>query len=328
VAGGGYNTADTNYSFCGGGYKNTARGVFSTVAGGRDDTAKGYYAGVCSGYSNLAGDEEDDTSAFVGGGYNNSATDNHATVCGGRENIASSYSATVNGGQSNIASGVRSTVAGGWANTATGVCSFSANMSSDAIHDYSSVFNGSITTATGQTRVGNLSKATGSFTIDHPLDPMNKILNHYFVESPEMINVYRGVAHLDSDGRAEVELPDYFDELNRNPMVQLTGVGTSDIYVLEDVYGNHFAIGGAPGTKVYWTVTGDRKDPSAEITRILMPVEQIKEAELAGRSLDDDFLAVTKVQLERMGQAGPFEFRTAAGREKYERSIRALESSE
>ena len=120
------------------------------------------------------------------------------------------------------------------------------------------------TTATNQTRVGVLSKASGSFTIDHPTDPMNKILNHYFVESPEMINVYRGVAHLDADGRAEIDLPEYFDALNRNPMVQLTGVGTSDIYVLEDVEGNHFAIGGAPDTKVYWTVTGDRKDPSLQ----------------------------------------------------------------
>jgi hypothetical protein len=185
-----------------------------------------------------------------------------------------------------------------------------------------------VSTSGGQTRVGHLSKVAGTFTIDHPLDPMNKILNHYFVESPEMINVYRGVAHLDSNGRAEVILPDYFSELNRNPMVQLTGVRTSDIYVLEDVEGNQFAIGGAPGTKVYWTVTGDRKDPSAEITRILVPVEQVKEAELAGRSLDDDFLAVTKAQLERMGQAGQFDFRTAAGRDKYEKSMRAIGSSE
>jgi hypothetical protein len=107
-------------------------------------------------------------------------------------------------------------------------------------------------------------------------------------------------------------------------MVQLTGVGTSDIYVAEKVQGNRFVIGGVPGTEVYWTVTGDRKDPSAEITRIFMPVEQLKEDDLAGHSLDDDFLASTKAQLERMGEAGQFDFRTAEGREKYERSMRAL----
>ena len=53
-----------------------------------------------------------------------------------------------------------------------------------------------------------------------------------------------------------------------------------------------------------------------------------KEADLAGHSLDDDFLTATKTQLERMGEAEKFEFRTAEGREKYERSLRALEEAE
>jgi hypothetical protein len=58
-----------------------------------------------------------------------------------------------------------------------------------------------------------------------------------------------------------------------------------------------------------------------------MPVEQVKEGDLAGHSLDDDVLATTKAQLERMGQAGQFDFRTAEGREKYERSLRTLEEA-
>jgi hypothetical protein len=33
---------------------------------------------------------------------------------------------------------------------------------------------------------GNLSKGGGSFQIDHPLDPMNKLLYHSFVESPDI----------------------------------------------------------------------------------------------------------------------------------------------
>jgi hypothetical protein len=39
---------------------------------------------------------------------------------------------------------------------------------------------------------GNLSKAAGSFKIDHPLEPANKYLYHSFVESPDMMNVYNG----------------------------------------------------------------------------------------------------------------------------------------
>jgi hypothetical protein len=136
-----------------------------------------------------------------------------------------------------------------------------------------------------------------------------------------MVLIYRGIARVGSDGRAEVHLPDYFDALNRNPMVQLTGVGTSDVYVAEKVTGNRFVIGGRPDTEVYWTVTGDRKDQSAEITRIMMPVEQSKEGDLAGQSLDDDFLATTKPQLDEMGRGGEFSFRTEAGRRKYERML-------
>jgi hypothetical protein len=183
-------------------------------------------------------------------------------------------------------------------------------------------------TATAQTRVGVLSKVSGTFTIDHPLDPTNTILNHYFVESPEMVLIYRGAAVLGSDGRAAVSLPDYFDALGKNPMVQLTGVGTSDVFVAEKVTNNRFVIGGTPGKEVYWTVTAARKDPSAEITEILMPVEQAKEGSLSGRSLDDDFLATTMSQLERMGQAGRFSFRTQRGRAKYEEFVRAIETQE
>jgi hypothetical protein len=156
---------------------------------------------------------------------------------------------------------------------------------------------------------------------------MNQILNHYFVESPEMVLIYRGIAYLDADGRAEVHLPDYFSELNRNPMVSLTGVGTFEVFLDENVRDNRFIIGGKPGAEVHWIVTGERADPSAEITRTLMPVEQIKEGDLAGRSLDDDLLVSTKAQLDRMGQGGRFSFRTVAGREKYERSRQLIENA-
>jgi len=49
-----------------------------------------------------------------------------------------------------------------------------------------------------------------------------------------------------------------------------------------------------------------------------MPVEQPKTGALAGHSLDDDFLSTTKDQLDRMGAGAQFNFRTAAGRQKYE----------
>jgi hypothetical protein len=97
------------------------------------------------------------------------------------------------------------------------------------------------------------------------------------------------------------------------------------VYVVEDFKGDLFTIGGKPGTKVYWTVTADRKDPSAEIIRTITPVEQPKVGGLANRSLDDEFLVTTMAQLERMGQSAGFKFRHALEQKRYEEMKQHLE---
>jgi len=327
--------ADTGATVCGG-YDNAAMDTGCFVGGGRNNTASCRYATVGGGYGNDASERY----ATVAGGVGNSASDRYATVGGGTGNTASGFETTVAGGTDNDASASGATVAGGYYNTASGdyatVCgghhndatasgSFAANTNSNAYHDNSAAFNSMTTTGMSQLRCGAISKTGGTFTIDHPLQPMSTILNHYFVESPDMSNIYSGSAVLDGAGRAEVQLPDYFDALNRNPRVQLTGVGSPDVYVARDISGNSFAIGGPAGTKVYWQVTGDRKDQSAEAIRLMMPVEQQKTGKLAGHSLDDDFLSGAMKQLEEMGHAGEFQFRTTEGRQQYEESLRPPE---
>lgn len=52
---------------------------------------------------------------------------------------------------------------------------------------------------------GSLSKGSGTFLIDHPLDPDNKDLVHGFVESPKYELIYRGKVQL-VDGVAEVDI--------------------------------------------------------------------------------------------------------------------------
>ncbi|MEO0071651.1 MAG: hypothetical protein ABIK39_06175 [candidate division WOR-3 bacterium] len=309
-------TSGQDYSYC-------------TVTGGHDNTASGYCATVGGGQSNTASYDY----ATVAGGYTNTASGHMATVAGGRANTASGDYATATG-YLNTASGNYATVAGvystasgnygtatGYADTSAATSSFTTNNHSVVPSGYynSAAFNGQTATAANQLRCGALSKASGSFTIDHPLDPYHKILNHYFIEGPEMRNIYEGSVVLDASGRAEVKLPDYFSVLNRNPHIQLTGVGTKEVvYVAEDVKGNRFVIGGPANAKVYWQVTGERQDVSAEATRRMMPVEQPKTGELAGRMLDDDFLAGCMLQLEREGKASGLDFRTAAGRARYE----------
>jgi hypothetical protein len=131
-------------------------------------------------------------------------------------------------------------------------------------------FTGSVN-ITGNLAVGgSVSKGSGSFKIDHPLDPLNRYLVHSFVESPDMMNVYNGVVTLDSAGRARVDLPSYFEALNESFRYQLTSIGRFDpVYVAGEVKGNQFLIaGGHPGTRVSWQVTGIRKDPYAQAHRI------------------------------------------------------------
>ena len=45
---------------------------------------------------------------------------------------------------------------------------------------------------------GTLSKAGGTFRIDHPLEPERRYLVHGFVEAPEQLNVYRGTVKLNA----------------------------------------------------------------------------------------------------------------------------------
>ncbi|MBX2947589.1 MAG: hypothetical protein KF725_17295 [Cyclobacteriaceae bacterium] len=117
---------------------------------------------------------------------------------------------------------------------------------------------------------GALSKGSGTFKIDHPLDPANKYLYHSFVESPDMKNIYDGVVSLDASGRAEVILPEWFEALNKDFRYQLTCMGGhAPVFVEREISGNRFSIaGGTPGMKVSWQVTGIRKDPYAEKNRV------------------------------------------------------------
>ena len=135
---------------------------------------------------------------------------------------------------------------------------------------------------------GALSKGSGSFKIDHPLDPENKYLYHSFVESPDMMNVYNGNVILDGGGRAMVELPEWFQTVNRDFRYQLTCIGGfAPVYIEEEISGNRFRIaGGGPGMKVSWQVTGIRQDPYANLHRI--PVEEDKPPEEQGYYLHPD----------------------------------------
>lgn len=122
---------------------------------------------------------------------------------------------------------------------------------------------------------GSLSKGSGSFVIDHPLDPENKLLRHNFVESPENLLIYRGKIQLDNNGKAKVELPGYFVALTKEneATVTLTCIDTPFLtaYKWEN---DGFLISGKAGKFVSWVVYADRDDPV--IHELGRPVEEEK----------------------------------------------------
>lgn len=121
-------------------------------------------------------------------------------------------------------------------------------------------------TVSGNLNVGGNSTVVGtkSFMIDDPRDPANKYLKHFSVESNEILNIYRGVITFDASGKAIVQLPDYYDAINKNASYQLTPIGAAmpNLYIASEVNNGTFVIaGGVPEKKVSWTLTAERNDP-------------------------------------------------------------------
>jgi hypothetical protein len=135
---------------------------------------------------------------------------------------------------------------------------------------YAGVFSGNVQVT------GSLSKSSGTFKIDHPQDPANKYLYHSFVESPDMKNIYDGTIITNAQGEATVELPAYFESLNKDFRYQLTPIGQfAQVIVLDEISNNFFKIkSSVPNVKVSWQVTGIRKDAYAEANRVVVEVDK------------------------------------------------------
>jgi len=133
----------------------------------------------------------------------------------------------------------------------------------------------------GDVRIqGNLEKTSGSFVIDHPLDPENKILAHSFVESPEMLNIYKGRSHL-VNGEIIIKLPDYYDALNHpsNREINLTPInGWSPLYMKGKIENNQFTVKttpeGNPDQEFSWIVYAVRNDAYAKDHPIVVEEEK------------------------------------------------------
>lgn len=138
-----------------------------------------------------------------------------------------------------------------------------AYTSSTTATDYAGYFLGQIYATTA-------SSGIKAFKIDHPMDPENKYLIHSSVESNEMLNVYSGNAVTDASGYAVVQLPEYFETLNKDFRYQFTCINEfAQAIVGEKIHNNQFTIRtDKPNVEVSWMVSGVRHDPLANKYRI------------------------------------------------------------
>jgi hypothetical protein len=132
--------------------------------------------------------------------------------------------------------------------------------------------------------VGTITGTVKAFTIDHPLDPANKTLRHISIESPEALDVYSGNIVTDASGKAVVDLPLYFEALNKDFRYQLTVIGAfAQAIISKEIVNNKFEVAtNQPNVKVSWQVQGVRNDPYMKNTFDLK-MEEDKPASIKGK---------------------------------------------
>ncbi len=145
---------------------------------------------------------------------------------------------------------------------------------------------------------GLTTSGTKNFTIDHPLDPENKILRHASIESNEVLNQYSGNIITDSKGNATVTLPEYFEVLNKDFRYQLTVMGSfAQAIIKKEVFNNQFIIkSNCPNVKVSWQVTGVRNDRNMQYAPFV--AESEKEEKSKGKYLSPEAYGKPKSQGE------------------------------
>ncbi len=110
---------------------------------------------------------------------------------------------------------------------------------------------------------GDIAASSKSFIIDHPIDPANKYLKHFSIESDEALLIYRGQAILDENGKAVIELKDYQTAIIKNITYNLTSIGSPTVFYVEEEVseaGLFVIAGDKPGAKVNWTIYAERDD--------------------------------------------------------------------
>ncbi|GIK20057.1 MAG: hypothetical protein AMXMBFR77_21540 [Phycisphaerales bacterium] len=276
-------TTGTNYGMYGRTHGSTGTGVYGiamhttgTTYGvqGRNHSSagRGVYGYATSGSGTTYGvmGEAESTS---GRGVFGRALSGSGTTYGVRGEVSSTSGRGVYGSSSATTGTTYGVYGTSSSSSGRGVFGFSNNSTSTA----RGVLGQAAAPAVAVYAVGNShASGTKTFEIDHPLDPANKYLRHYSTEAPEPINFYSGNVVLDDAGQAWVDLPDYFEEINRDFRYQLTTIGGwAPVYVALEIEDNRFMIAGGPGgMKVSWRVEAIRNDAYVRVYGAPVEVEK------------------------------------------------------
>jgi len=256
------------------GYANTASGYYALYSNttGNYNTASGYYAlysnttgyvNTASGrtalYSNTTGNYNT-ASGYVAGRY----------ISGGGSNETGNNSVFLGYDTRALADGQTNQIVIG--SGAVGIGSNSVVLGNDSI--VTTALKGDVgigTTSPSATLDvnGSLSKNSGSFLIDHPLEPTEKLLRYGFVESPRYDLIHRGRVTL-KDGKATVNIDkEYglsvgtFEALTQNAQVtSLLPVNSFVRVKASEIKGCEFTIQAEEKVSmdVNWVVIAERND--------------------------------------------------------------------
>lgn len=255
-------TSGANFGLYGHSSSSEGRGVFGLAQATSGQNFGVYGRSISSSGTGVFG-EVTATTGFTAGVYGNVASSSGKGVLG--VNSAATGSAAAVQGEAISTSGI-------------GVAGFAlaSSGSTAGVYGFSNSSSGF-----GVFSDGNFAASgSKSFCIDHPLDPANKYLLHYSIESSEVLNSYSGTVQLDPAGSAVIVLPSYFGAVNADPRYTLTAIGASmpHLHIAEEI--NPAALqqgararpgaaipicsfrvsGGAPGAKVSWRVEALRND--------------------------------------------------------------------
>lgn len=189
---------------------------------------------------------------------------------------------------------------------------------------------------------GSLDKNSGSFKIDHPLEPTEKFLRYGFVESPRFDLIHRGRVKL-KNGKATVNIDkEYgmtkgtFEALCQNKEVtSLLAVNSFVRVKSTDIKNGEFTIEAEEETKieVNWTVIAERADKWIKHTKETDKeghlVNEINKEEPTGDELKEDKREAetneeegeTKENVDMSDKKGFYRNPEAHGQEKPKRKI-------